>query len=486
MYRPSRIRFLEDSDLQKIHGAGLKLLEDPGLKVMEPEMREALKKLGAKVNDTTQMVSFPSNLIEIMIEEIRKEIAQGKTPNILNGPMASKTDGKLAAKFGGACIEIYDFETDTVRKPTRQELIDSIQLGEALDEVGLVGNTIMYIEEEGKAVDPKMQRIKTAEIVAKNTSKPASTEVWNARELEFLIEIGVVVRRSMEEYLKRPCFVTAKETITPFQLTREAGEVLVALAKRGLPVTIIPMPISGVSSPVTPASSLAIANAEILGVMAAVRAVVTGAPVAGGITSGVMNMATGSAVFGAPEAIWQDMALAELYEVVYGQDLGIGVGNIDAKYPGIEAAAEKSLKILLAYLSARTNYMVGDLAAMTRFSAEEAIIELEIAKSIHRTFEGYEFDDKSFAIDLIRKVGPGGNFVQEDHTYENFRKALWHSDVFDKSLTTGNISEDKMRDILINANLKIKDILSKKERFHLSEEQEKEIDRIVKKAEEFL
>lgn len=34
-----------------------------------------------------------------------------------------------------------------------------------------------------------MQRVKTASVVAKYTTKPGPTEVWNAKELKFLIDI---------------------------------------------------------------------------------------------------------------------------------------------------------------------------------------------------------------------------------------------------------------------------------------------------------
>ena len=105
-----------------------------------------------------------------------------------------------------------------------------------------------------------MQRVKTAALVACYTTKAGATEVWNAPELEFLMEIGQVVRGSRQAYLENPCFVTAKETITPLVLNEEAGDVLLLLAQHKLPTTIIPMPLTGGSAPMSLAASVALAT----------------------------------------------------------------------------------------------------------------------------------------------------------------------------------------------------------------------------------
>jgi len=89
-------------------------------------------------------------------------------------------------------------------------------------------------------------------------------------------------------------------------------------------------------------------------------------------------------------------------------------------------------------------------------------------------------------IDLIKKLGPGGSFFQQEHTLYNYKQNLWLTEIFDKTLTTGKINEDRKRDILINANKKVKEIMSKNEKFRLPEDKEKEINEIVKRAGEIL
>ena len=481
------MKLTNKNELQKLHSKTIDILEKVGMKINEERMINVLKSKGCKVDESKKVVFFKPELVEETLEKIRNDIESGNLKqNLLNGPICSKKDGKLRAKFGGACMELFDFEKNEIRKATKRDIIDSIQLGEALPEVDKVGNTLMYLEEEGKEVEPRMQRIKTCEIVAKNTSKPGPTEVNNIKELDLQMEMGIVIRGSKEEFLKNPCFITAKETISPLRLENEAATMLLAFAERKLPCTLIPMPLTGVSVPMARESAIVIGNAEIIGTETAIRAVYPEAIVGGGTLTGNLNMQTGSVILANPEAVSQDQILAELYEEIYGQNFGVGVGAIDAKYPGLQAAIEKSIKILLAYQSGRTDYLVGMLASITRYSAEQAIIELEIAKFIHETYKEISIDDNSVPVDLIVKLGHGGNYLQEEHTFQNYKNNLWFSEIMDKTAISQNISEDKSKDILIKANEKVKSILEKTERYHLPEDKEKEINKIVKTAEKIL
>ena len=38
---------------------------------------------------------------------------------------------------------------------------------------------------------------------------------------------------------------------------------------------------------------------------------------------------------------------------------------------------------------------------------------------------GFEVDREHMAVDLMRKIGPGGNYLAEKHTVKHFRAELW-------------------------------------------------------------
>jgi trimethylamine--corrinoid protein Co-methyltransferase len=191
-----------------------------------------------------------------------------------------------------------------------------------------------------------------------------------------------------------------------------------------------------------------------------------------------MDMASGNALFAAPEPILQDMALSQLHQEFYGFDLGIGTGYIDACHPGAQSAAEKTLKITAAFFAGKTNYPVGILAGGKTFCPEEAMLELEIAKTIHKLYGGLVVNDETLAVDVIQSVGIAGNFLAHDHTLKHFREALLISRIFDRSAGA-------QEDVLKRANRMWKEILATAVPYALPEDKGREIARIVAKAEKF-
>ena len=221
------IRLFSNDELDQLHHASLEILAEPGMKILAPALLAALERHGASVDLAGSVVRFPPALVEQTIAGMQQDLAEGRKPLVLNGVVMSKSSGPVQAKFGGACIETFDWDLQEFRSPTRQDLIDLVRLGEALPEVATVGNPVTYLtEEDGAPVDPRMQRVKTAALIACYTTKAGPTEAWNTTELDFLMEIGAVVRGSREAYLASPCFVTAKETISPLILEESAGSVL--------------------------------------------------------------------------------------------------------------------------------------------------------------------------------------------------------------------------------------------------------------------
>jgi trimethylamine--corrinoid protein Co-methyltransferase len=58
-------------------------------------------------------------------------------------------------------------------------------------------------------------------------------------------------------------------------------------------------------------------------------------------------------------------------------------------------------------------------------SAEMLVLGDEVISMTKRFIRGIDVSAETLARDVIEKVGPGGHFLQEDHTYEHFRKELW-------------------------------------------------------------
>jgi len=466
-------------DMAQIHKAALALLADPGMRIMEDGLLKALSKAGATVDFAVQEVRFPAELVDETLASIRSDMEAGITFPVLNGVVASFTNGEIAAKFGGACCSYYDWESRSAREPSEADVVAMLKLGQAIPEVRHVGNPVIYMrQDDGTSIPPHLRPIKTAALAAKHTSRPYTCEVWSLEGLEFQIEIGCVVRGGRDAFQADPAFITAKETISPLQLPHEDAQVLMALAGKGLPCTIIPMPLSGGSCPVTPAANVAMATAEVLGVFTALRAFEPSARVSGGVISGVMDMTGGGALFGHPAAILQDRLISQHFENCYGMDFGIGTGYIDAPVPGVRSVIEKTCKMASSYSCGKTNYPVGIIEAGKTFSPAQAMLDLEIARTLHASLGGVVIDERTLAVDVMREAGIGGNVLTHDHTLKNFRDVLCPGGLLGTS--TGGMDA-----LLDSANRKWQDIVASSEQYALPGEKADEIDRIVAKADKF-
>lgn len=56
---------------------------------------------------------------------------------------------------------------------------------------------------------------------------------------------------------------------------------------------------------------------------------------------------------------------------------------------------------------------------------EQCVIDNEILGATFRILQGMEVNSETLAVDVIREVGPGGNFLTHEHTFKNFRKVEW-------------------------------------------------------------
>jgi trimethylamine--corrinoid protein Co-methyltransferase len=91
------------------------------------------------------------------------------------------------------------------------------------------------------------------------------------------------------------------------------------------------------------------------------------------------------------------------------------------------------------------------------------------------------FFPTSMAFDVIKEVGPGGNYLNNQHTFKHFKTELWHSDLFDHDNWESWASKGS-KTIRDKALGKVCEMVEQEYTPILSPEQEADIDKIVEKA----
>ena len=89
-------------------------------------------------------------------------------------------------------------------------------------------------------------------------------------------------------------------------------------------------------------------------------------------------------------------------------------------------------------------------------------------------------DPEKLALDVIAKVGPGGEYLTNMHTYQNFRKEFYTPIIEQKDAYAGWM-EKGAESIETVANRKWKEILEKYEEPALADEAVGELERYIEK-----
>jgi trimethylamine--corrinoid protein Co-methyltransferase len=56
----------------------------------------------------------------------------------------------------------------------------------------------------------------------------------------------------------------------------------------------------------------------------------------------------------------------------------------------------------------------------------------EIIDRVKRILRGVTVDDSSRALDVMNDVGPGGHYLEHDHTYNRFKAEVWRPTLTDR------------------------------------------------------
>jgi trimethylamine--corrinoid protein Co-methyltransferase len=401
--------------LQKIHDNALELVAERGVRFHSETAREIWHGAGADVLD--DVVKIPPEIIISALEKAPASFTLHARDGEHNLDLGG---GQTYYSQDGCAALAIDFETGE-RRGTRKADIEAMALiSDYLDAVDIVSPTV-------SAQDVPSEALAVQELQAcfLNSGKHVLTEsVTTADEAEAQIELAAAVAGGRDLLKERPILSNFVCTISP--LTQDAGGIEAALrfVKAGIPVGMYPMATTGVTSPVTLAGTMVVLNAEVISALALLQIAEPGAKVlyAGGPAT--LDLKTGSYVASSPEALRLRMMVAEMAGF-YGLPSIVGAGATSAKIPGPQAGWEDALSFLLPSMAgASVLFGLGLLDGSNLLRYEEIILEAESAAMVRRILQDRDFGDQAFALDLIKELGPGGVYLDQQHTVDHMREAL--------------------------------------------------------------
>jgi trimethylamine--corrinoid protein Co-methyltransferase len=431
------LRVIEPEQMERLHRGTLEVLERTGLRLQGEFLLRALADAGCRVDFGARRAWFPPELVERQIAAQRDRYKMVRSslwyPFCRNLPTddVAMPEGFIV-DFGYGAPWLYDYPQGRFRKPTIQDQVDMIRLGEALPSVKAVNAPLICSE-----FDPRLETIESSRLLLLNTRKPGWVGTSAAQEVKYLAELAALAVGGDRNSLRTqpPIFVAAYCTTSPLKLDTRSCGVLEEALKYGFPVNFAPMPILGATAPMTPAGAAIVAAAEILGCMTATSLIDPDVFYFSTSITGEMDMKTTQVCYGTPAAILTDIALHQLFRCRYGLVHNVEPGYVEAKVPGLQAAFLKTYRQMAFGGTVSLPLPIGALDNAAAFSPTQAMIDLEMNEAIYKLGRGIEVNADTCAVDLINEMlfCEHGTYLESEHTLAHFRQVGWNPRLFDRS-----------------------------------------------------
>ncbi len=467
-------RLLSDAQREDIFSAATEVLERTGAKIYDEESLEILKKGGCWVDGNR--VRIPVGLSEWAVRSAPSRVT---LYDQLGNKAMVLQDNKTYYGPGPTNTFHRDPFTGERRRPVISDTENVAKVCDALPNID-------FVQDLGTptGVTDTLSDVHAFRALVSNTNKPIVHWGFDIDQYQAITDIAAVVVGGLENLQQRPFLALYSEPSSPLLHSEEAIAKAVFAAKNKIPIVYTPCVMSGATAPATLAGTLVLGVAESLVGIIVSQLVRPGTPIIMGGVYAIMDMKTTVFSYGSPEFHTMQAGIAEVAHHMKMPVFGTA-GCTDAHILDGQAAGEAAMSILMAALSgANLVHDCGYTGSGSTGSLEQLVMDDEIIAMVKRFMRGIEINENTLALDVVDKVGPGGHYLGELHTMDNFKKETWFPTLINRMRHDGwqkkaNSSSmgDRVRD-------KLHSILKEHQPKPLSEKVNKEIDSIVEKAEE--
>lgn len=127
-------------------------------------------------------------------------------------------------------------------------------------------------------------------------------------------------------------------------------------------------------------------------------------------------------------------------------------------------------------------YGAGMLDSGLIFSYQQLVIDNDIFKMVRKVMQGVLIDDENIALDIIHSVGPGGDFLMQQHTIKYMRTLPSNPNIIERG-NRGNWLNAGGKDMAQKASERAADLLASHKPLPLSDEHKSALRSIVEEAE---
>jgi len=441
------ISTLDRASLERVHEESLRVLENVGVRVFDPECVKILQEAGAKVDGQSDVVRLPAPMVLEAMDQVTKQFDLVNASGVRFSMPSERP--KLISRV--KMPKILDYGATEARPPCRQDVVNLCQINNALPQVDFS----YAVDYPSTDVPPEIDIVDTVGLTFAVTGNPGVCAPVNEAAARAWVDIAAAATGS-DDLDRDPGVLVAVCTTGPLRLEAENGRSLRHVVGRGIPLAAEPMPMAGASSPFTLAGALLLDNAEALFLFTLANAIRPGAKVSYSALGSIMNMRSGNISMGAPETMLLSSAETAMARF-YGLSTYRPACYSDSYYHDIQAGIEKAAFTLMVVLSgADLVLMGGSLDNANSLTYEQVVIDHDVWELANRCAVEIEINDETLAYETVARARVGSSYLEEDHTLHWLRSGEhYYGGSYNRS---GRPGEEHT--MLARAHQRVVDILS--------------------------
>jgi trimethylamine---corrinoid protein Co-methyltransferase len=461
---------LSDEEVKMIEATAFRILDEVGVKVDNAKMIDVLASSGARADKKAGKVYFDRKYMEKFLAGTERVEAK------------INPDEKASGGIGGYGLNYYDPETDTVKKNTLKSAENIIKLADYLPNMSGIGLGAVPGDIPSILI-PLYGRY----LLWRHSENKFAGDacIWDIRLCPYIVEMAEIMKKDtirtkkpfLQKYLSAYVFL-----ISPLHFGKEEAEQFVWFWERGHYCNVTNMTTMGANAPVTIAGAIAKHLAEAFFQCIIDRVFYGRKQLWLGIGGSPIDMRNGSQPYGRPESQLMGIAGAQIARY-YGSSAGGGtVGTTTAKGDDIECGINIGTGAMLGLLSTGGPGFDMDLLSVDEvISPVKMVIANEYADYVNRLLKGFEVNEETLAFDAIKEVGPGGLFMDHEHTVRHFKDEIWLPELMSHEMMASWLASGK-KTIIQKAKEKVLDVWATYHPKGISDKTEKDLLALIERA----
>jgi len=420
---------LSEDEIEAIYFSALRVLYETGIRVYEKEGVSILHDGGAIVED----VKADSALVKIppwMIDKARATVP--RKVDVIGPDRKYRMElYKNAIYFGAGSDTPFTLDpySGERRRATYDDVKKFAKLAQAMPNIDF-HMSLGIVQDVAVGTYDRWQYLAMLE----GTTKPINITAVDLDGLKDQLEMAHIRVGGADEWKKGPAFSLYIEPVSPLSHSEEVVQKLLFATDNYIPFVYTPCPLSGATAPSTLAGTAVQALTESLFGIVLSQLRRPGAPlIIGGLMSN-MDMLTTVYCYGSPEMALLSAAYTQITKWL-GLPMYETAGCSDAKLFDEQAAMEATFNIATsALVGGNMIHDVGYLEQGLTSSMDQMVMSNEVISMLKRILRGIPVTDTSKALDVIEDIGPGGHYLEHDHTYKQFRTEIWQPELIDRQV----------------------------------------------------